>query len=317
MEIEFEKPIMLLLLMLIPLMIALHYYFFEHNRKRAMKFANFSAMKRVTGSVIITRNNSQLYLRIIIMIVIIFSAARPVIWYNGLANTADYVIAIDSSASMISEDVLPNRLTVAKNAAKSFIDTLDTSTKVGVLSFTGITFIKIPLTDSMSDARNEISAIDIELSGGTDIGSAIITASNMLSSSENVKTLILLTDGSDTAGGFIEDSFEIAVDYANKNHVKIHTIGIGSESGRAGYIEGVNIQPVYDRASIKMISERTGGNFFEVKNTAEIAVAFKTINQESQEAEIPLRLYSIFLALGLILLIVEWGLLNTRFRALP
>lgn len=315
MEIIIKEPIYLLLLLVIPIMIFLHYYFFEHIKKKAMKFSNFSAMKRVTGVTLITKNNSQLILRIIIFILLIISLSNPIIFLEKETSLSNYVIAIDSSASMLSDDVKPDRLTVAKEAASFFVDNLESKAKVAIISFTGISFIKSRLTDNKVDIKNAIKDINVELTGGTDIGGALVTAINILSNSEEnkAKVIILISDGSDTAGVFIDESIDNALDYVKKNNVIVHTIGIGSGEGK-GYID---LLPIYDSETLKKISETTGGNFYEVKSTSDITSAFKDLEIKKEKLKQPTELKNYIFISSLILLLFEWFLLNTKFRALP
>ncbi len=317
MEIALKYPVLMLLFLLLPVVVVLHYYFFEHNKRKAMKFANFSAMKRVTGTHLITKNNIQLFLRLVIVTCLILSVVQPVIWYEGKGSITEYVIALDSSASMISNDVLPDRLTVAKQAATTFVDNLGSHTNVGLVSFSGVAFIKATPTANMNLIKEKLSEIGIELAGGTDIGGALVTAINIMTRDEKAKSIILITDGSDTSGTFVEESVQTALEYVSTNHVIVHTIGIGSGLTTAGYLEDTKLKAVYDKDTLKMIAERTGGKFYDVKNSAEMAVAFKDIGNKSENTKISFELGSIVFGVGFALLLFEWLLLNTRFRALP
>jgi Ca-activated chloride channel family protein len=317
MEIIFNKPLALLLFFIIPVIIILHYYFFQHNKKKAMKFSNFSAMKRVTGTKLITKNTSQLILRITLLSFLILAFSQPVIWYNSDVSITDYVIAIDSSASMTSQDVLPNRLQVSKQAASSFISKLDGKTSIGVISFSGVSFVKSPMTEDISKIQNAISDIDIELSGGTDIGSAMITSANLLMPSSKTKAIILITDGSDTAGVFVDESIETALNYVVSNNIIVHTISIGSGISNAGYLQDIGLPALYERESLKLISERTGGSYYEVKSTAEIASAFLDLNNKTEEGKAKFEIYDLLFVLSFVLILIEWILLNTRFRSIP
>ena len=131
------------------------------------------------------------------------------------------------------------------------------------------------------------------------------------------KAIILITDGSDTSGVFVEESVQTALDYVANNHIVVHTIAIGTGTGKAGYIEDIPLGASLDTDTLKQIAERTEGKFYEVKSSAEIASAFLNIETESEESQISIDLSAILMASGLILLLFEWGLLNTRFRAIP
>ncbi len=317
MEIIFGKPWILLLFFLIPILVVLHYYFFQHNKKKAMKFSNFSAMKRVTGTRLITKNTTQLIIRILTLSILILAFSQPVIWYDSDVSITDYVIAIDSSASMTSQDVIPNRLQVSKQAAASFLSRLDSKTNIGVISFSGVTYIKTPMTTDISKVLNAINDVDIELSGGTDIGAALITATNLLMPSDKTKAIILITDGSDTAGVFVEESIDTAMNYVKSNNIIVHTIAVGSGLSNAGYLQDIGLPALYDRETLKKISSDTGGTYYEVKNTAEIATAFQDIENKNEKGRDKFEIYNIFFILSFILLLVEWVLINTRFRPLP
>jgi Ca-activated chloride channel family protein len=304
-------------LLAIPVLIVLHYYFFEHTKKKAMKFSNFTAMKRVTGTNLVTRNTSELILRITILILIIFSAAQPVLWYKGKESITDYVIAIDSSASMISDDVSPDRFTVAKQAASDFLGNLNAETRVGLISFAGVSYIEMPPSSNLDELKKTLSAIDIQLSGGTDLGAALITSSNLLSPANQTKAIILITDGSDTSGIFVEQSLDSAIEYVNKNHIVVHTIGIGNGLTKPGYLGDTNLKAAYDMSTLRQIAETTGGKSFEVKSSAETIAAFREIENQTQNAEVAHEYSFMLLAIAFLLLFFEWGLLNTKFRAVP
>ena len=67
-EITFQNPIYLWFLISIPLMILTHFYLLRQSKKKAMKFANFETIKRITGKKLITKNISMLVLRSFILL---------------------------------------------------------------------------------------------------------------------------------------------------------------------------------------------------------------------------------------------------------
>jgi Ca-activated chloride channel family protein len=317
MEIVFQRPWALLFALIIPLLIVLHYYFFEHARRRAIKFANFSAMKRVTGTHLLTKNTGQLILRMIIFISLILALAHPILWYEGNASIKDYVIAIDTSSSMLADDVKPDRLSVAKQAASAFLDKVEAYTEIGLVSFAGVSFIKSPLTTEKITLKNKVENIEIQLGGGTDIGGALVASTNMFKEDNKIKTIILITDGSDTAGSFIDESITNALDYVKEKNIIVHTIGIGTGGGKSGYINSTLLTAVYDIETLKRIAELTGGNFYEAKNSQDMTLAFQKILSETVKSKLAYDTSLVLLLNALVLLFLEWTLLNTRFRALP
>jgi len=317
-NLTFDNPIYLWYLLSIPLLIYTHFYLLRHTKAKAMKFANFEALKRVTGERLITKNIIILIIRVLILTCIIIAASGAVFWYEGRVNENDFVIAIDISASMAAQDVEPTRLEAAKRAASDFINNLKSKSSIGIVSFSGTTFIDSVLIDNKDSLKKTIENIDIAKVGGTDIAGAIITSTNLLLNSDKGKTIVMISDGSNTAGAFIEDSIKNSIDYASKNHVVVHTIGVGSETGPIGYLpEYYNISAVYNENVLKQISNQTNGYYFKAMNQDELKQAYKDISKAAKKGFIPVKLSYGLMLVALILLFLEWGLISTRFRRIP
>jgi len=308
--VTFSNPIYLWFLVAIPLMVLAHYLSLRFTRRKALKFANFPAIERITGRKILSKNYTLLLLRLVTLCLFIFSVAGTTLWYEGQTTEMDFILAIDSSGSMLARDYEPNRMEAAKESALLFVDNLPGMSRVGVLSFAGVSFVKHRPSSDMDRIRDSIYNISVELVGGTAIGSAIITSSNLLAESEKAKVLILLTDGQNNVG----PSIDTAIEYANENHLTINTIGIGTEEG--GDLPDLTFVSKLDPVTLKLISNSTGGKYYEAKNETELSDVYKEIALSSvQKLSLNLSLY--FLFFGLILLFVEWGLANTKYRTLP
>lgn len=314
----FDNPIYLWYLLAIPFLIYTHFYLFRHTKLKAMMFANFEALKRVTGEKLITKNIIILVIRVLVLSCIILAASGAIFWYEGSVNENDFVIAIDISASMAAQDIKPTRLEAAKETAIEFVDKLKSKSNIGVVSFAGTTFIDTVPIDNKESIKKTIEKIDISKTGGTDIPGAIITSTNLLLGSEKGKSIILITDGSNTIGAFIKDSIKNSVDYAVKNHVIIHSIGVGSDTGPIGYLpEYYNISAVYNENVLINISNATGGNYFIALNNDELIEAYGEINKAARKGFISVKLSYGLMLIALVLLFLEWGLISTRFRRIP
>ena len=84
-------------------------------------------------------------------------AARPQATVPVASNSTTIMLAMDVSGSMCSTDVEPNRLTVAQQAAVSFIESQDGETKIGLVAFAGVAGLQVPPT---TDKDALIEAID-------------------------------------------------------------------------------------------------------------------------------------------------------------
>ncbi len=320
-KIFFENPFYLWYLLSVPVLIISHFVFIKNAHYKALRFANFDTIRRITGkgkNKVVTRNWSLLFFRVLILLSVILSISGPILWYKTLTYKQDFVIAIDSSVSMLAKDFSPNRLGAAKVEAKNFIQSLNGNANIGLVDFAGSTFVDQALTSDKKKVLEQIDFIDIVPVGGTDISGAIITATNLLINSKNSRTIILISDGSDTVDAYNSKSLSVALNYANDNQVIVHTIGVGSNNASVGYLpEYYNVTALYDSSQLRFIANQTGGIFFDAKNSSQFRTAFNSIIEASKEGYVSKDLRQLFLLISLFFLFIEWGLSNTSFRRLP
>ena len=316
-HIQFQHPFFLLYLFAIPLLILTHFILLERAKHKALRFANFEAIRKVTGEKPLTKNILLLVLRIIVLSSLVLAAAGPELWYKTRVIDKNIVFAIDASASMSTEDYYPSRLEVAKTVARRIINKMEGSPNIGVVSFSGVTFIDQTMTNSKKQTIGAIDSIEIIEAGGTDIPGAIITATNMMRGEEG-KSIILFSDGSNTISYLLEDPVRRAIDYARNNNVVIYTIGIGSEGAPVGYLpEYYNIPSRFDEEVLRRISNETNGKYYRFGENMSIDKLVNDILEETKEGFLRIDLTHALLVLGLIGIFLEWGLINTRFRRIP
>jgi len=314
----FEHPTYLWYLWSIPLLIVTHYAFLKYTRRRAIRFANFQALKRVTDEKVVTKNHVILIIRSTIIVCLILAMAGTTLWYKGLSNNNDFVIAIDTSSSMTAQDFKPTRIDAAKEYINTFIDNLNSEANVGIVSFSGAAFIEHLPSNNKAEIKKAVSDIQPAQVGGTDIAGAVVTSINLLVGSKKGKLLVLITDGSNTVSFFTKDPIDEAIRYAESNSVSVYTIGMGTTSGPIGYLpEYYNVSSVFDDTTLQKISNSTGGKYYYAGNNQELDATYKDILSNTKEAYVSIPFGSVLAITALILIFVEWGLISTRFRSLP
>ncbi len=315
----FARPSFLWFLIAIPLLVFIHFVTLKAITRKAVKFANFEAISRVTGNQVLSKNFTLLFMRLIIFLLVILSVAGTTIWYSGQGTNFDFVLAIDSSNSMLVQDFNPNRLEAAKLAANNFIDVVSSNNKIGLVSFTGISTVEHDLSNDFTSIKEKIDSIKVKQLGGTDIGGAIITSTNLLLKTDNPRVIILLTDGQGNIGPEIAD----AIKYAADNGVVINTIGIGTREG--GQLLGLNTTAYnnitsailkLDEKSLIDIAAATDGKYYSAKDQSSLNDAYKEIAKLT-ETRISKNLTLSFLVIAIILLLIEWSLINTKYRTIP
>mgnify|MGYP006272931527 CR=1 FL=1 len=311
MEVRFSDPEFLRLFIVIPIIIAFHFFSINYKKRRAVSFANFEAIERVTGTELISKNIVLLVLNLIITSTLIFSAAGMTIWYTEPVSTYNYVIGIDSSNSMTTDDFSPDRLTVAKTTAIDFVSFLPRTTNVGVISFSGSGFIEQMPTTDLSKAISAIEGISVKSIGGTDISEAVITGTNILSVLEDTRTksVIILTDGQINAGPELKE----VIDYAKNHRVVVNAIGLGTLEG--GTFSSGGFSKI-DQSTLKSLAYNTGGSFFLANDSQAIRDAYLEIIEPTPR-NIPHNISGLLVIFTVFLFVVNWWLANMRYEGLP
>jgi Ca-activated chloride channel family protein len=312
-EVTFRDPIFLWFLLSIPFLVITHFYSLKYTLRKAVRFANFEALSRVSGGESLSRNIPLLILRTFTLFFLVASVAGPTLWYTGQSSEHNYVIALDASGSMLADDFEPNRLEAAKSAALLFIDNIKARVKVGVVSFSGIGFVEQLLTEDMSKAKLGIQSLQIKSIHGTAIGEALKASANLLIGEEDKsRVVVLLTDGRENVA--TREELNKVINYVEYHHVVVHTIGVATEEG--GKLPGLEAISTIDEATLMHISNSTGGNYYRARSTEELTGAYEDIISVTR-TKLPLKLGVPFLLLAMLLLAMEWALVNTKFRTIP
>ncbi len=167
------------------------------------------------------------------MVCLFVALAGPLLgfrWEQVSRRGNEIIFAIDTSRSMSTPDVKPNRLTRAKLAIDDFAKQLD-GDAIGIVAFAGSAFLACPITLDYGAFRESLRAIDTNTipNGGTNISSAIQAAQVALRRrAASDKILILVTDGEDLEGSAVE----AARGAAQSDGLKIYTVGVGTAGRR-------------------------------------------------------------------------------------
>ena len=205
---------------------------FDARQRAALaEFASSHLLDKLTASFSPGRRRVKRALFAAAIAFTCLALARPHLgyhWEEQKQRGIDILFAIDTSKSMLTQDVTPDRLTRAKLAITDLVRKLD-GDRVGLIAFAGDAFLQAPLTLDYNAFQESLDAIDTSTipRGGTDISSAIQEAQAALDSeTKNRKILVLVTDGEDLEAKGID-----AARAAAKDGLTIYTIGVGTPSG--------------------------------------------------------------------------------------
>jgi Ca-activated chloride channel family protein len=225
------------------------------------------------------RRTLRFALTLLAVILTITALAKPrwgYIYEDVKRKGLDLILAVDTSRSMLSNDVPPSRLQRVKLAAQDLLDELQ-GDRVGLIAFAGRAFLQAPLTidyDAAVEAINDLDTTTIP-EGGTNISAAIELAVQTYGKSAiGNRALIILTDGEELSG----DSLATAKT-ATDAGVRIYTVGVGTsegsliplsgDGGATAFVKDSNGQVVkskLDEKRLKEIAETTGGFYIHLED---------------------------------------------------
>lgn len=281
----------------------------------ALKFSNFLALEKVAEKSFLAYRKGFLTKRDILLLLLrtatysffILAISGIMIEYNENVSNSDFVLAIDSSSSMSADDFYPNRLEAAKESALLFTNSVAKQTNIGIVSFGGDVSINLGPTNKLKKVRDTIKDINLKETGGTNIGDALITSVNIFSG-DNPKKIILLTDGQSNIG---PEPIE-AIGYLNSKNITTYTIGVATEKGG----RAIDFVSRLDEETLNTIAEQTNGRYYKAENKDILKKIFEEI-ASSTIKKIALDISWVCLAIGFIMLTLEWLLSTTKYSMLP
>ena len=283
-------------LLFIPWFCLLCYYFLRGRRRRGA--FRLGILRGSFGSGFFSKlSELPAVLEFLALLCLILALMRPQMverYTRRQALGIDIMIALDTSDSMLIEDMRPgSRIVAAKKVVTQFVNAL-VSDRVGLITFAGETESRVPLTLDysvlLSSLREvETSHYDPLLRPGTAIGVALASAvSRLRFSTAKSKVVIFLTDGENNTG-MIDP--ETALDIVKHYNIKVYTIGVGADTGSnikripRKIIDALgrekiiyqNIKSVINEKLLKKIAGTTGGLYFRAGNTKALEAIFSRI----------------------------------------
>ena len=250
----------------------------------------------------------------------LLSPQKPVDSENVEVKGLNIYALIDTSRSMMAEDVYPNRLEGAKRTLEKLLHNLK-GDRIGFIPYSDSAYIQMPLTDDYSIGSNYINALDSNLisGGGTELYQALELAEKSFNEiqSEN-KTIIILSDG----GDFDKKS----LDFVKKHKLNVYAIGIGTDEGsilpeyingkKVGFIKDENGSPVVSKLNsdfMKKLAESSNGKYYEINNLKDNTIDFfkdtanlERKNQRNENMTVYKKYFQIPLGIGMIFILLGY-----------
>lgn len=312
----FASPWRLLLLLGVVLLVAA--YVWTQRRRTAFetRFTQVDLLASVVPRGTAWRRHLPVGLLVATLVLLTTAFARPSSAVTVPRDKATVILALDTSTSMLAEDISPTRFAAAKAAAKSFVDELPDTFSVGLVSFNYQTSVVAPTTDH--DAID--ASIDaLTLHGGTVIGNAVTAA---VDAAKNVPvvageepgpvTIVLLSDGINGGGTSVSD----AAQQAAQAKYPVTTIAYGSDSATVKLGDQQLALPV-DTTALADLANTTGGKAYRALTGQQLREIYADITARAGSKKETHELAAGLLGIGLLSAMAASAASLVWFRILP
>jgi Ca-activated chloride channel family protein len=189
---------------------------------------------------------------------------QDIIFFQNETQPFTVVVMLDYSASMTSS------LDLLRAAAEQFLLRMLPQDKGQVGAFSD----KIEFSGQFTNDRDDlISALrDLQYGNPTRLWDAVDQSIEMLKPVDGRKVVLVFTDGDDT---YSKTGFGSVLNRAKENEVMVYAIGLQSQ-----YFNGQRLVRSQPDRSLRKIADETGGGYFELKKTDELAPTFTRVAQE-------------------------------------
>lgn len=303
----FERPFLLLTLLLVPLAVAV-YVLAERRRMRyAIRFTNVDVLAGVVRGRI-WRQYVPPVLFLLALAALCVGMARPQRTALVAKDRATVILVVDVSRSMEAKDVKPSRIGAATAAVRTFLDKVPDRLQVGLIAFAGDPAVAAPPTTDHSLVREALNTLEWYPSfGGTAIGDALaeavrigqeavgggngnlasVTTAARTNRTHGLVSILLLSDGAQTRGQLLPLE---GADRAKAAGIPVYTVALGTPNGTlqfgfqrppqgfpGGFGQGRRVPVPPDPDTLRAIANDTGGQFFAARDAKSLQSAYSKL----------------------------------------
>lgn len=286
--------------LLLPLAAWFLWWSWRRKQELMRLFVSDRLLKGLLDSFSPERQRTKAILWLLGLAFLLLALSRPqwgYVWEETTQRGRDIIVAIDTSRSMLAEDMAPDRLTRAKLAALDLLRLAKTD-RLGLIAFAGGAFLQCPLTMDDEVFRQNVNALNVGIipQGGTAIGEAIDVALETFSNEEgdNHRVMVIFTDGEDHDSDVLKQAAK-----AKERNLKIFTVGVGTpagqilkvvdDQGRATFIKddaGNVVQSKLNEDLLRKAATEGGGFYLALRDADAMKVLFARGIQPLQAGDI-------------------------------
>ena len=301
---NFLWPGNLYLILVVPALIAAYVWAQRRRQKYALRYASLSLVREALGKGPGRKRHIPPALFLIALFFMALGTARPETVVVVPVQEGTVILAIDVSGSMLAEDLKPNRMEAAKDAAKLFVAKQGPDVKLGVVAFSGdAQIVQTPTKDhdlviaainrlrpqrATAIGRGMLASLDAIFLDSEETAPSVIALHRLAGEptgatpppvpvgADHTATIVLLSDGQNNQ---FPAPQQVIVDAASRG-IRVYTVGLGSADGTVVRIQGRSVRTRLDEATLKAIAEGTEGQYFNASNEKDLRAVYENLSTQ-------------------------------------
>jgi Ca-activated chloride channel family protein len=339
---NFLWPGNLLLVLVVPALIAAYVWAQRRRQKYALRYASLSLVREALGKGPGRKRHIPPALFLAALFFMAVGTARPETVVVVPVQEGTVILALDVSGSMLAEDLKPNRMEAAKDAAKAFVVRQGADVKLGVVAFSGdAQVVQAPTKDkdlviaainrlrpqrATAIGRGILASLDAIFEDSEETPPSVIalrrlsgdapagpTPQPVPKGSDRTATIVLLSDGQNNQFPAPQQVIE---DAANRG-IRVYTVGVGSADGTVVRIQGRAVRTRLDEATLKQIAELTDGEYYNASNERDLRAVYENLSTQLVFRQQHTEITAILTAIAAVLSIVAGALSLIWFNRIP
>jgi Ca-activated chloride channel family protein len=338
---NFLWPGNLFLVLVVPALLAAYIWAQRRRQKYALRYASLSLVREALGNGPGRKRHIPPALFLIALLFMALGTARPETTVIVPVQEGTVILALDVSGSMLAEDLRPNRMEAAKEAAKAFVARQGVDVKLGVVAFSGdAQIVQTPTTDhelviaainrlrpqrATAIGRGVLASLDAIFEDAEEVAPSVIamkrlsgeptgpTPAPVPMGADRTATIVLLSDGQNNQFPAPQQVIE---DAANRG-IRVYTVGVGSADGTVVRIQGRSVRTRLDEATLKQIAELTGGQYYNASNEKDLRAVYENLSTTLVFREQKTEITALLTALAAVFSMIAAGLSLFWFNRIP
>jgi Ca-activated chloride channel homolog len=189
---------------------------------------------------------------------------QSIIYFENVIQPISVVVMLDTSGSMTGS------ISLLKEAAEQFLLRLLPADQGRVGAFNDKIQISAHFTKNRDELIGDVKELDF--GNGTRLWDAVLMSLDELKGIEGRRVVLVFTDGEDTES---RTRLGATIDRARLDDAMVYAIGLESN-----FFNGQRMVRSQPDSGLRKIADETGGGYFELKKTADLAPTFTRVAQE-------------------------------------